>query len=136
MKTQVFQFHVLLFSMLSLATAQKSPGIIKGPSMAIDFPSCFNDLANAYKNGDGGVKLDEYLGFIQAYANDQKCIANPVLTFEQRTAFNKIACSCISLAGYVLLSSLSSSREGFVDAKMPLCTHPSRFALHPCLFTL
>ena len=95
---------LLLLSLLAAATADSSnpdpnSEFYKAPSTAIDFPRCFNDLANADKNGDGVLKKDEYLGFIQAYAADQKCIENPVLTFQQRLAFNQIACTCSSIPG-------------------------------------
>lgn len=64
----------------------------------INFPGCFSDLITADVNGDGVVKSSEYLGFIQEYGK-RKCIENPVLTWQQRIAFNNIACQCRSELG-------------------------------------
>ena len=56
---------------------------------------CRSDLERADRDEDGVIKLNEYLGFIQHYAK-RLCISNPMLTLQQRAAFNKIACNCHS----------------------------------------
>ncbi|GAX13299.1 hypothetical protein FisN_17Hh240 [Fistulifera solaris] len=63
------------------------------PDRFIDFPGCFADLITADVDGDGLIKKDEYLGFIQEYSK-RKCIENPALTLQQRIAFNLISCGC------------------------------------------
>jgi len=99
--------RLLLLSSMSLVTAQdtttaKAPDpnsdFYQAPSTNIDFPGCFSDLVTADRNGDGLVKSDEYLGFIQEYGK-RKCIENPELTLQQRIAFNTIACACRSEEG-------------------------------------
>jgi hypothetical protein len=90
--------QALLLPIFSLAASQDVPDpnsdCYKAPSTMIDFPGCFSDLITADRNGDGLIKSDEYLGFIQKYAEDRKCIKNPVLSLQQRIAFNTISCFC------------------------------------------
>ena len=88
--------HVLLLSALLPLVASQDTTSVKKPFL-IDFEDCFGDLKRADKNGDGRVKVDEYLGFIQTYASKQKCIENPSLKLQQRIAFTTIACSCLAV---------------------------------------
>lgn len=93
--------RLLLFLALApLVNADETPlkpdpnsDFYKAPDENIDFPGCFSDLAKADRNGDGVVKKDEYLGFIQMYSK-RLCVENPFLTLQQRIAFNTIACGC------------------------------------------
>lgn len=82
---------------LDLANAQgevdPDSDFFEAPNRFIDFPGCFVDLVAADVNGDGLIKKDEYLGFIQEYSK-RKCIENPTLTLQQRVAFNLISCGC------------------------------------------
>ena len=96
------RYPLLLLLLLHTATAQEpdpDSEFFEAPDTAIDFPACFRNIANADKNGDGVLKKNEYLGFIQEYSMEQKCRENPVLTFDQALAFNQIACSCSSIPG-------------------------------------
>lgn len=89
---------VVFLSVLHGTATQTTPDpnsdFFTEPSKFIDFPGCFSDLFEADRNGDGIVTVQEYLGFIQMYAERRKCIENPVLTLQQRTAFNAISCGC------------------------------------------
>jgi hypothetical protein len=98
--------HQILFLLLASLASSNAQDNAPNPESdffeegdpSIDFPGCFSDLIVADVNGDGVVKSSEYLGFIQEYGK-RKCIENPVLTWQQRIAFNNIACQCRSELG-------------------------------------
>jgi len=62
----------------------------------IDYLVCFQYLVANDEDKDDLLGAAEYLHFIQDYARRQKCINNPVLTVNQRIAFNTIVCDCQS----------------------------------------
>jgi hypothetical protein len=64
----------------------------------IDFEGCFGDLARSDRNGDGFVKQDEYLSFVQEYGK-RICFATDRLTLQQSATFNTLACICRSQEG-------------------------------------
>lgn len=88
-------------SLLAVATAQSSfqPDSFVYPGDGIDFEGCFRDL-DAADNivRDGGVRQNEFLGFIQRYAS-RKCLKNDSLNLQQFAAFNALSCVCASLEG-------------------------------------
>jgi hypothetical protein len=105
----------LFLALLPFVTAQDAApdpnsDFYTAPSENIDFPGCFSDLALADRNGDGVVKSNEYLGFIQEYSK-RKCITNPSLTLQQRIAFNTIACGCRAEEGSSPNCCLGSNAE-------------------------
>lgn len=89
------------FSLLAVATAQSAsqPDSFIYPGDEIDFEACFRDL-DAADNiiRDGGVRQNEFLGFIQRYAS-RKCLQNDSLNLQQFAAFNALSCVCASLEG-------------------------------------
>jgi hypothetical protein len=91
---------ISFFSLLAVATAQ-SPSDFEliYPGDGINFEACYKDL-DAADNivRDGGVRQDEFLGFIQRYA-ERKCLTNNVMSLRQFAAFNALSCVCASLEG-------------------------------------
>ena len=78
------------------ATVDGAPAGLEEDDRSIDFTGCFSDLAFVDHNSDGVIKADEYLRFIQEYAK-RSCVSNDILTVEQATAFNTLACRCQSV---------------------------------------
>ena len=72
--------------------------LVERPSRAIDFPGCYSDLNQADRNGDGFVKLNEYLFFIQEYGM-RICFSTDELSLQQVATFNTLACICRSQEG-------------------------------------
>jgi Spondin_N len=68
-------------------------GLFDRPAGDIDFPGCYSDLHKADRNGDGFVKRDEYLYFIQEYGK-RLCFLTDRLTLQQSATFNTLACIC------------------------------------------
>ena len=64
----------------------------------IDFPGCYSDLNRADRNGDGWVKRNEYLNFIQEYGK-RICFSTDQLTLQQSATFNTLACICRTQEG-------------------------------------
>jgi hypothetical protein len=90
------------FSLLAVVTAQSAsfePDSFIYPGDGIDFEACMRDL-DAADNiiRDGGVRQNEFLGFIQRYAS-RKCLTNDALNLQQYGAFNSLSCVCASLEG-------------------------------------
>jgi hypothetical protein len=102
-QTSAMQRSLLpLFSLLAVATAQSAsfePDSFIYPGDGIDFKGCMRDL-DAADNiiRDGGVRQNEFLGFIQRYAS-RKCLTNDALSLKQFAAFNALSCVCASLEG-------------------------------------
>jgi hypothetical protein len=65
---------------------------------SLDFEGCFSDLMKSDRNGDGVVKKDEYLSFIQEYGK-RICFTTDELSVQQKGVFNTLACLCASEAG-------------------------------------
>lgn len=86
----------------TLASAQLvHPGdetLVDRPDEGIDFPGCYSDLNLADRNGDGFVKQNEYLNFIQEYGK-RICFSTDRLTLQQSATFNTLACICRSQEG-------------------------------------
>lgn len=72
--------------------------LVDRPDKNIDFPGCYSDLAKADRNGDGYVKQNEYLNFIQEYGK-RICFSTDALTLQQSATFNTLACICRSQEG-------------------------------------
>lgn len=51
------------------------------------------------KNGDGLIRQNELLGFIQEYASRSGCGSVDSVSFDQQTAFFAIACLCLEDEG-------------------------------------
>jgi hypothetical protein len=60
---------------------------------SIDFPGCFLDIAASDRDGDGFIKQNEYLGFVQTYGR-RICFGTDELTLQQSATFNTLACIC------------------------------------------
>ncbi|EEC43641.1 predicted protein [Phaeodactylum tricornutum CCAP 1055/1] len=85
-----------ILSLIVLARAQDiDPDLIDLPPEGIDFEGCFSDLVTADVNGDGFVKQNEYLNFINTYGK-RICHYQEKLTLQQEIAFSSLACNCRS----------------------------------------
>jgi hypothetical protein len=91
---------LILAAVAFSVSAQQSPNesMVSRPSEDIDFPGCWSDLAKADRNGDGYVKENEYLNFIQEYGK-RICFSTDALTLQQSATFNTLACICRSEEG-------------------------------------
>jgi len=87
---------LFLFTGVDSQVADES--LIDRPDKAIDFPGCYSDLHRADRNGDGFVKQNEYLNFIQEYGK-RICFSTDALTLQQSATFNTLACICRSQEG-------------------------------------
>jgi hypothetical protein len=67
--------------------------LVDRPTEGIDYPGCYSDLNKADRNGDGLVKRNEYLNFIQEYGK-RICFSTDKLTLQQSATFNTLACIC------------------------------------------
>lgn len=74
------------------------PDSIQWPADGLNYVGCFKDMIAADANGDGVIKRNEYLFFIQQYGI-RICHNTDTLTLEQNAAFNTIACGCNSIEG-------------------------------------
>jgi len=81
------------------STAAIDPAFIEYASDGIDYPGCFSDLATADRNGDGVVRKNEYLDFIQTYGK-RICHTTDRLSLEQVSAFTSLACLCQGYEGF------------------------------------
>jgi hypothetical protein len=88
---------LLILAAVYSASAQQpiDESLVTRPSENIDFPGCWSDLAKADRNGDGFVKQNEYLNFIQEYGK-RICFSTDALTLQQSATFNTLACICRS----------------------------------------
>jgi hypothetical protein len=68
------------------------------PTDGIDYPGCYSDLHKADRNGDGLVKFNEYLNFIQEYGK-RICFSTNALSLQQSATFNSLACICKTQEG-------------------------------------
>jgi hypothetical protein len=75
---------LLILAAVYSASAQQpvDESLVTRPSENIDFPGCWSDLAKADRNGDGFVKQNEYLNFIQEYGK-RICFSTDALTLQQ-----------------------------------------------------
>lgn len=74
------------------------PSLVQRPDDGIDFPGCYSDLATADRDGNGFVKQNEYLNFIQLYGK-RICFSEDALTLQQSATFNTLACICLEEKG-------------------------------------
>jgi hypothetical protein len=75
------------------STATTDESLIDRPKEGIDYQGCYSDLNKADRNGDGFVKQNEYLNFIQEYGK-RICFSTDKLTLQQSATFNTLACIC------------------------------------------
>ena len=96
-----------LLGLLAFATAQDvqvvdttgiDPALLILPGEGIDFEGCYSDLNRNDVDRDGGVRQNEFLGFVQDYAK-RKCLTNDALSLKQFAAFNSLSCYCASVEG-------------------------------------
>jgi hypothetical protein len=100
-RNRTMRLSLLLLAMTSVVLAADTPvdeTLVDRPSKNIDFPGCFSDLQKADRNGDGFVKQNEYLNFIQEYGK-RICFSTDALTLQQSATFNTLACICRNIAG-------------------------------------
>lgn len=117
----------LLLGLLVTAAAQDTPSVINPevvdisgidpsllilPGEGIDFEGCFSDLDKNDIDRDGGVRQDEFLGFIQDYAK-RLCLSNDELSLQQYGAFNALSCYCAAVEGQP--ESCCLGQNGLVD---------------------
>lgn len=99
---------------------QFDPDFVDFPDDGIDYLGCFRDLKAADLNGDGVVKSNEYLAFIQIYGI-RICHTTDTLSLEQRAAFNTLACGCQAKEGGVdnccILQNAQIETAGALDSK-------------------
>jgi len=78
--------------------ADIDPAFIDYAADGIDYPGCMSDLITADRNGDGVIKKNEYLDFIQTYGK-RICHTTDRLSLKQHAAFNTLACRCQGIEG-------------------------------------
>lgn len=85
-------------AVFTLAQDEVDESLVDRAATGIDFPGCYKDLHLADRNGDGFVKQNEYLNFIQEYGK-RICFSTDALTLQQSATFNTLACICRSQEG-------------------------------------
>lgn len=86
------------YALVPCGCARPDGSLVESPNEIIDFEGCFADLHMSDRNEDGAVNVGEYLFFIQQYGR-RVCYSTEIITLEQRSAFNSLACSCLSKEG-------------------------------------
>lgn len=93
---KIYLAAVFIFlNSISSTRAQQSvdPNEVGAPADGIDYEGCYDDIHRADVNGDGKVKIDEFLNLINLYGR-RICYNQKSLTDPQRAAFNQLACRC------------------------------------------
>ena len=93
MRSSLFLLTVVYTSGIAAQNASSTT-----PTDGIDYPGCYSDLHKADRNGDGFVKFDEYLTFIQEYGK-RICFSTDALSLQQSATFNSLACICKTQEG-------------------------------------
>lgn len=101
MRTSILLVTVVYASVVAAQSSTSNTpdeSLVDRPTEGIDYPGCYSDLHKADRNGDGLVKRNEYLNFIQEYGK-RICFSTDKLTLQQSATFNSLACICKSQEG-------------------------------------